>query len=179
LNGSPNQQGDAASTRAAGSFRKLRYGMARQQTITEALAVSAVLSGQSADKNLDSSEKFYLGGSSGVRAYPSSEAGGASGQLLNLELRARLPEGLMLVGFYDWGHVTQNRDDHFSAAPAPNSYHLQGAGLVLGWISSYRLNLKATWARRIGSNPGANLSGRDQDGSLNKNRFWLQASMPF
>ena len=50
----------------------------------------ASFSGQMAGGNLDPSEKFYLGGSTGVRAYPSGEAGGSTGQLISLELRRQL-----------------------------------------------------------------------------------------
>ena len=56
---------------------------------------------------------------------------------------------------------------------------LKGAGLAVNWVSDFRLNLRAAWARRIGNNPNPNINGSDQDGTLHKNRFWLQASLPF
>lgn len=183
LDGSPNQAADAASTRAAGSFTKLRYGLSRQQVLSADLSLFASLSGQAASKNLDSSEKFYLGGLYGVRAYPTSEAGGSSGQLLNLELRWRLPQGFGLSGFYDWGRVQVNRDNGFVGNAAMNAYSMKGAGLALSWAGPARLNLKVGWARRIGQHPNPNISATghvsDQDGSLHKHRFWLQASLPF
>lgn len=179
LDGSPNARADALTTRTGGSFSKLRYAASRQQVLTEALALYAAFSGQTAGKNLDSAEKFYLGGAYGVRAYPSNEGGGSEGQLLNLELRARLPNNVNLTGFYDWGHVKVNHDNHFPGAPALGSYSLKGAGLSVAWLASFGLNLKATWARRIGDNPNPTLAGTDQDGSFRKNRFWLQATMPF
>jgi hemolysin activation/secretion protein len=155
-----------------GSFSKLRYSLSRQQVITDSVAFYAALSGQDANsKNLDSSEKFYLGGSGGVRAYPTSEGGGSSGNLLNLELRGRLPQGFVLTGFYDHGHVS-NYD-------GSQSYSLKGAGASLSWQAEFGLNLKATWAQRIGTNPNPTATGNDQDGSLHKNRFWLTASQPF
>ncbi|WP_426071177.1 ShlB/FhaC/HecB family hemolysin secretion/activation protein [Janthinobacterium sp. DSP2-3-3] len=179
LDGSPNARADAMTTRTGGSFTKLRYAVSRQQVLTETLAVYAAFSGQTAGKNLDSAEKFYLGGAYGVRAYPSNEGGGSEGQLFNLELRARLPNNVNVTGFYDWGHVKVNHDNAFPGAPALGSYSLKGAGLSVGWLASFGLNLKATWARRIGDNPNPTLAGTDQDGSFRKNRFWLQASMPF
>ena len=179
LSDSPNQAADAASTQADGSYRKLRYSASRQQVITDEISLYAALSGQWASKNLDSSEKFYLGGSGGVRAYPSSEGGGALGQLLNIELRWRLPEGFNLTAFFDAGSVTVNADNNFTGAPALNDYSLKGAGLSLAWQGGAGLNLKATWARRIGDNPNPTASGNDQDGSLHENRFWLAASLPF
>ncbi|WP_332860098.1 ShlB/FhaC/HecB family hemolysin secretion/activation protein [Janthinobacterium svalbardensis] len=179
LDGSPNARADALTTRTGGSFSKLRYAASRQQVLTEALALYAAFSGQTAGKNLDSAEKFYLGGAYGVRAYPSNEGGGSEGQLFNLELRARLPNNVNVTGFYDWGHVKVNHDNHFPGAPALGSYSLKGAGLSVAWLASFGLNLKATWARRIGDNPNPTLTGTDQDGSFRKNRFWLQATMPF
>ncbi len=179
LGGSPNQAADAASTQADGSFSKLRYSASRQQAITDDLSFFAALSGQWASKNLDSSEKFYLGGSSGVRAYPSSEAGGASGQLANLELRWRLPQGLSLTGFYDIGQVSVNANNNFAGAPSLNGYNLKGAGLTLAWQSNSGLNLKGIWARRIGDNPNPTVTGNDQDGSLVKDRLWLTAAVSF
>jgi hemolysin activation/secretion protein len=154
-----------------GSFDKLRYAMTRQQAVTPAVSLYAALSGQHATQQLDSSEKFTLGGSNGVRAYPSSEGSGSRGQLFNLELRWRLPQGLGLTGFYDWGHV-----NNLDTSP---SYSLQGAGLGLAWQPANSINLKAVWAHRLGSNPNPTATGRDQDGSLDINRWWLTASLAF
>jgi len=178
LNGSPNQLADAATTQVNGRFNKLRYSASRQQTLTESVALYAAFSGQLASKNLDSGEKFYLGGSNGVRAYPASEGGGSDGQLLNLELRTRLPYEINLTGFYDWGHVTVNRNNSFVGAPLLNNFSLQGVGASVGWLGKTGFSLKATLARRIGSNPNPTAAGKDQDGTLYKNRVWLQAAMP-
>ena len=60
-----------------------------------------------------------------------------------------------------------------------NDYSLKGAGLALAWQGNSGLNLRATWARRIGDNPNPTATGNDQDGSLVSNRFWLTASLPF
>jgi hemolysin activation/secretion protein len=179
LEGSPNQLVDSLTARTDGQFTKLRYYASRQQVITEALALFASVAGQSANKNLDSAEKFYLGGAYGVRAYPSNEGAGNSGQLVTLELRGRLPGSLTLSGFYDWGRIRLNHDNGFWGAPARNSYSLKGAGVSAGWLSSTSLGLKATWARRIGANPSPSSNGSDQDGTLHRNRIWLQASLPF
>ena len=179
LDGSPNQAADALTTRSDGAFNKLRYSLSRKQSLSADLSLLAALSGQSASKNLDSSEKFYLGGANGVRAYPSSEAGGSAGMLANLELSWRLPEGFSLTGFYDWGQVSVNRDNSFAGSPALNDYALKGAGLALGWQAGNGASVRATWARRIGDNPNPTATGNDQDGSLVTNRFWLAASLTF
>ena len=179
LDGSPNQAADASTANTAGHYAKLHYAATRQQVITEDLDFFGSLSGQLSNRNLDSSEKFYLGGSGGVRAYPSSEGGGSEGELINLELRRKLPQGFNLTGFYDYGHVTVNHNNSFSGATALNECSLKGAGLSLAWQNGNGPSLKATWARRIGSNPNPTANGNDQDGSLLKNRFWLVASQQF
>ncbi len=179
LDGSPNQSSDATTTQAQGAYRKWRYAISRQQVITNDLSLFAAYSGQVASKNMDSSEKFSLGGSSGIRAYPSGEASGSEGQTINLELRYKLPQNLTLTGFYDWGKVTVNRNNSFEGAATLNNYSLQGAGITINYLTGFGLNLKATWAHRIGNNPNPTSTGNDQDGSLLKNRIWLQASLPF
>ena len=179
LDGSPNQAADSATTQTDGHFSKLRWNMSRQQVLASNLAVFAQYSRQTASKNLDSSEKFYLGGAGGVRAYPANEGGGSQGQMFNLELRWRLPQGLNLTGFYDWGKVTVNQSNDFAGATAVNDYSLKGAGLALAWQGSSGLSLRATLARRMGDNPNPTLTGTDQDGSLVSNRLWLNASLPF
>ena len=179
LAGSPNEAADAASTGVAGHFEKLRWALSRQQALTQDLSVLAVYTGQAAGNNLDSSEKFYLGGAGGVRAYPAGEGGGSSGQMLNVELRWKFFEGFGLSAFHDWGRVTVNHDNGFAGAPTLNRYSLQGHGLALAWQAPAGLNLRITWARRQGANPNPTANGSDQDGSLELNRFWLTASLPF
>jgi hemolysin activation/secretion protein len=179
LSGSPNEAFDALTTRTAGSFQKLRYSVSRLQALTERVSLYASFSGQTANKNLDSSEKLYLGGSTGVRAYPQDEAGGAEGMLMTLETRVRLPTNFNLTGFFDAGRVRVNKINDIPGAAAPNDIDLKGAGISVGWTASFGLALQATVSRRVGSNPNPTSTGEDQDGSLTKNRFWLQASMPF
>ena len=179
LAGSPNEAADAATTDTAGGFEKLNLSVSRQQRLTERLSLFASLAGQLSSKNLDSSEKFYLGGFNGVRAYPADEGGGSEGALANLEARVRLPRNFAAVGFFDYGTVHINRDNGYPGAAEPNTDTLRGAGASLAWTADFGLNIKATVARRIGRNPDAASSGDDQDGSLIMNRVWLQLSMPF
>lgn len=179
LSGSPNEGIDAITTRTAGGFNKLRYSISRLQVLTGRISTYASLSGQTASKNLDSSEKFYLGGPAGVRAYPQDEGSGSEGLLLNLEVRARLPANFGATAFVDAGQVRINKDNDILGGAADNTAALKGAGLSASWTASFGLTLQATVSRRIGRNPNPTSTGDDQDGSLTMNRFWLQASMPF
>jgi hemolysin activation/secretion protein len=179
LTGSPTQSGDASTTQTEGGFRKLRYSLSRQQQLSANWSLYGTLSGQWSDKNLDSSEKFYLGGNTGVRAYPSNEGGGAWGQLAALELRSQLGNGYTLTAFYDWGQVTINPNNDYTGASALNTFALRGGGLALGWQNTTGLSLKAVVSQRVGANPNPTTAGLDQDGTLQLNRFWLTASLAF
>ncbi len=177
-----HQTGDAESNRTSGGYSRIRWNLSRQQNIINDTSLLLNLSGQRANKNLDSSEKFYLGGSSGVRAYPNSEGAGSEGQMLNLEIRQRLPENIMISAFYDWGRVRQydnNSKADGSVISGLNSYNLSGYGFAFNWVGPYQTNFKAIWARRIGNNPQPAANGNDQDGTLKRDRFWFSASVPF
>lgn len=182
LDGSPNAADIATTTRTAGDFRKIRYALSRQQVLTSEWSVYGALSGQlsRSSKNLDSSEKFFLGGSAGVRAYPSSEAGGSKGVMANLELRWQMDPRWLLTGFYDIGHVELNPSKNLQDLTALNQYSLKGRGLALAWETTNGLALKLTLARRVGVNPAANPdTGHDLDGSFVKTRVWTAISLPF
>jgi hemolysin activation/secretion protein len=179
LTGSPNEAADAATTDTAGGFVKARFSASRLQALTKRVSLFASLEGQVANANLDSSEKFYLGGSQGVRAYPEDEAGGTEGTLVSLEARARLRQNITVTGFYDWGRVRINADNDFAGAPELEQLDLEGVGVSVGWVARSGLEVKGTLAQRVGRNPNPTSTGDDQDGSLVKNRIWLQVSMPF
>lgn len=154
-----------------GAFTKASFSVSRRQTITDQLSLYAAFRGQLSDDNLDSSQRFYLGGPNGVRAYPVNEGSGSRGLLANLELGYRLPYNLTMSGFYDWGHI-----GNLDASP---SYELKGYGLGLSWLAPNNFELKAMLARRDGNNPNPTATGRDQDGSLDRTRLWLAASFRF
>ncbi|PIT71281.1 ShlB/FhaC/HecB family hemolysin secretion/activation protein [Limnohabitans sp. B9-3] len=182
LDGSPNAPEVAVTTQTAGAYRKIRYALSRQQVLASEWSVYGSLSGQRSRgaKNLDSSEKFYLGGSSGVRAYPSSEAGGGNGVMGNIELRWQLQPRLMAATFYDIGNVTLYPALNQQDVTALNKYTLKGNGFSLAWQSEDGIALKLIWARRIGTNPAANIeTGKDLDGSLVRTRMWSSVTVPF
>jgi hemolysin activation/secretion protein len=158
-------------------FSKVRFALNRQQQLSDRFSLFGSFSGQLADSNLTSSEKFTLGGTSGVRAYRSSEGSGDEGQLLNAEVRMRLPYSIGLAAFYDIGTVTVEKNPAANVTTAKR-YTLSGAGLSARWQSKWGMGLKATWATPIGTNKGATASlgdSADEDEDL----IWLQASMNF
>ena len=177
----PNQAADATSARTQGRYLKLSWNAMRLQNIGDAMAISAAMAGQVADKNLDSSEKFFLGGPNGVRAYPVNEAGGDDGWLLNLEARAMLRPELQAFVFADAGSVQQYRNTWpgwAGTATAPNRIDLAGAGVGLNWtVWDSIARLSVAW--RIGNNPLAAPNGNDSDGSKRVPRIWAQYNKYF
>ena len=186
LNGSPNQGMDALTTQTAGLYAKLRAMASRVQRINPKQSVVATWQAQLASKNLDGSEKFFMGGSQGVRAYPTNEGGGSQGQSLNLEWQHLLNAGnqrLTLSGFYDIATIDVNKFNDFTGGASLNTYALQGGGLWLGGPLAHGwgkpLQWRLTWSRRMGVNPMASSSGLDQDGSYRWDRLWFNFNQPF
>ena len=127
----------------------------RSQAVTRNTSLYVAYSGQKGGKNLDSSEKFILGGANGVRAYPQGEATGDSGYVANLEFRYNynanwLPGTLMPFVFADAGEVYINEN---AFAATPNKRHLAGGGFGVNWSRSQDFMVKLTLASRIGKQP--------------------------
>ena len=167
-----------------GGYSIYNYSLSRQQAITDKLSLFASVRGQFTDglssgsgqeDYLDSAENFSLGGLYGVRAYPSGEATGAQGRLISMEFRYLLSQSLVLRPHYDWGKVEKRN----VSSGGPGEYEISGTGLGLSWSAPWSVNVQATLARRIGSNPNPQLSGADQDGSFKENRIWLAISRSF
>ena len=154
----------------AGSHGRARYSVSHQQPLARDLAVYGAVSGQHAGKALDSSERFYLGGPAGVRAYPVNEGSGSRGALLNLELRWRVHPAVTASAFYDWGRTS---------GKGSVGTKLAGYGAAVSWSAPGGVELRAALATRHGSNPHPSANGNDQDGSHERVRVWLQAGIAF
>jgi hemolysin activation/secretion protein len=179
LDGSLSQQTDSTTVQTAGMFDKLRVNGTWQQSLSTQTSAFVSYTGQVADRNLDSSEKMQLGGMNGVRAYPTGEGSGSDAQLVQLELRHRLESGVNLTGFYDWGQIWLQHDPSYPGGPQHNRNTYKGFGASVAFTNDDGVNFKATWARRQGSNPNPTQTGNDQDGTRDRNRYWLQVTLPF
>ncbi len=118
---------DSASARTNGSYNRVSYSLNRLQRLSNSTLLAAGFSGQFAGKNLDSSEKFSLGGLNGVRAQPQGEASGDEGFRGSIELRQAFTPNIQGTLFYDFGSITKINKTPFGAAAA-NSRNLSGAG---------------------------------------------------
>jgi hemolysin activation/secretion protein len=179
LDGSLSQQTDTTTAKTDGDFNKIRLNASWQQAITTQTSAFVSYTGQLADKNLDSSEKMQLGGMNGVRAYPTGEGSGADAQLIQFELRHQLESGINMAAFYDWGQVWLQHDPTYQGGPMHNRNTYKGFGASVAYTNDDGVNFKATWARKQGSNPNPTQTGNDQDGTRDRNRYWLQVTLPF
>ena len=183
LENSPNYATDISNSHTHGIFNRTQLSFRRDQFLKNDYTMVIKGSGQLTDHNLDSSQKFYLGGPTGVRAYPSSEGSGSEGYLLNLELKKDLPFNLTGSIFYDEGYVRQNVDNFDASGVvinALNTYKLKGYGLEFSWRGPLKTNVFFTYAKRDGTNPNrVQDTGKDQDGTLYKDIFWLRAVASF
>jgi hemolysin activation/secretion protein len=183
LKTSQNFSTDLSNNHTHGIFNRAQLSFRRDQFLKNDYTLVIKGSGQWADHNLDSSQKFYLGGPTGVRAYPASEGSGSEGYLLNLEFKKDLPFNLTGSIFYDEGYVRQNVDNFDATGTkinALNNFRLKGYGLEFSWRGPLRTNVFFTYAKRDGTNPNrVQDSGKDQDGTLYKDVFWLRAVASF
>lgn len=163
---------DAASANAQGVFSKLNINISRLQRINDKNVLYFAASGQLASKNLNSTEKFYLGGSDGVRAYPPGEAGGDEGLMINAELRHTFSEKLQALVFLDGGTVTINKNAYIT--DAANIRNIAGAGFGLN--ASYKaLQLKSIIAWRLHGGPALSEPISEDTNP----RLWVQLSSNF
>jgi len=167
------RQEDSIGARTHGQFTKLAYSLNGNLPLSGPWSLSAFMSGQFASRNLDSSEKFFLGGANGVRAYPQGEGVGDEGHLFTTELRYALPPDrsgqLTLGGFLDYGTVKLNRNPY---ATGDNRRNLSGLGVSAHWITQDKFQLRASLAHKLGSEPA--LADRDRDWV-----FWMQGMFAF
>lgn len=117
---------------------------------------------QKASRNIDSSEEIFLGGASGVRAYPQGEGSGDEGWDGTAELRysTGLP-GLTLSTYLDGGHVNLTRDG------STGGETLKGWGIGVTYSQPGRWFARFDYARRIGGDE--HLS----DEAQSRSRMWF------
>ncbi len=160
---------DATTAMTQGSYQKYSISLLYQQALTRHWSIYGIALAQVASKNLDSSEKFALGGAQGVRAYPVGEAAGDQGVLVSAELRYAFSPLLgatpTLLVFVDQGH-TQTNKNAFSAGV--NQRTRGAAGLGATFVKTGDYSLLAYWAVKT-SNEAATA---DTDWP---NRVWVQA----
>lgn len=174
---------------SSGHFARLNYALNHDQQVWGPFSVYAGLNGQLADHNLDSSQKYLLGGPGAVRAYDIGAGSVDSGTVATGEVR--WTHGIPATGmtrwlgaspsvtaavFYDQGRgeqYTENRNRVSGGRITPrNHVNLSGAGLYATVADAGNYALTLTWAHRTGNaDPVSGLADRD--------RFWVSAVKSF
>lgn len=157
---------DSATARTKGDFATVLGSVLRLQRITDALQLYVALQGQYASKNLDSSQKFVLGGPNAVRASAQGDGVGDEGILGTAELRYTFPTRGWLTrpqvfGFFDGGRLRVNTDPFL---PTENHIDLYGAGVGVN-ADAFGFTLRGSVAWPIGSDSAVD----DESGS----RAWI------
>ncbi len=180
--GESNKTVDAAGPDTAGGFSRGTYSLGRLQRVTSWLALFGSVRGQLASGNLDSSQKFILGGPGGIRAYPVGEAPGDEGHAGTVEARLDLPfmpawATSQLVGFFDAGWIDLHKRlwaGAVNSASGRNDYVLAGGGGGLNISKPGLYSFRISYAHKIGPNDGCSTTGMDADNRSDNGRFWLQ-----
>lgn len=177
---------NAATIDTAGGYGKLWGQVEFLYPVTGWSFLNLRLSGQGASRNLDSSEKFILGGFNGVRAYPEGEAAGDNAWLARLDwvlpiTSAAVPGRAAVRAFVDSGAIwlVDNVRGGLASPGIENHYSLSGAGLGFNWALPRGFALSAYVATAIGDNPGASANGDNADGKSNDTRGWVGAEWAF
>ncbi|QMN53896.1 ShlB/FhaC/HecB family hemolysin secretion/activation protein [Citrobacter freundii] len=168
-----------------GQFTRFNYQMNHDQQVWGPFSVYGGVKGQMANRNLDASQKFLMGGPSAVRAYDIADGSVDQGMVGTVEVRrlwalplqawaGRAPQ-VTVAAFYDqgWGEQYRNNDDGQGGHLANrNRMNLAGTGLYTTVADAGNYALTMTWAHRTG-NADPNAVREDHD------RFWVSAVKTF
>ena len=164
-----------ALSRIHGQFWRLRWRLGHEVATGKNSFVLRA-NGQVADRNLDATQQFALGGHDGVRAYPTAEALGDGGWLATFEWRHQFDQAVGTRLFLDSGGIQRNARTWTNQR---NRYELSGAGAGVSWRLPERLRITLDAARQLGGNAGRNSDGTDSDGRNSKWRAWLSMQLDF
>lgn len=137
---------DRLSAGAAGHFTRGNLSLGRLQSLSPRWQLYSQLNAQWAGNNLDSSEKFGLGGPNGVRAYALGTGSGDQGWQASTELRYLAAPGVQLSTFADRGVITVSKRPWTSEN---NQRSLTAAGVSVSWRGAgQQLSATAAWPIR-------------------------------
>ncbi|HIF3107391.1 TPA: ShlB/FhaC/HecB family hemolysin secretion/activation protein [Salmonella enterica] len=162
-----------------GQFARMNWILNHDQQVWGPFSLYTGLNGQLANHNMDSSQKFLLGGPAGVRAYDVGAGAVDNGTVATGEVRwtHAIPQGrwtkwagsfpaVTLAAFYDqgWGEqYAQNRNQSGEGRLTDrNHVNLSGTGLYATVADAGNYALTLTWAHRTGNaDPVSGLDDRD------------------
>jgi hemolysin activation/secretion protein len=185
INDAAQETSDNTSAKTKGSFEKLAFNISRNQILPDLKNTNWLISvdGQTANKNLNSSEQMSLGGPYAVRAYPTGQGSGSQGVILKTELQYPYDKNLTFGPFLDVGFIKQyinTYTDWQGNTRAKNDYSLAATGIT-GTYKYNEFNVNGTLAYRIGDNPLRTSTGEqlNADNDYKRVQAWIRASYNF
>ena len=167
-----------------GGFFKLNFDVSRLQHLGGNWSASGRFAGQAATTNLDSSQKFFIGGPFSVPGYPVAEMSGDFGVNLQADLRydiRAIPWGgdLQVSSFASAGWVRLYEDTwegwQGENPIISNNLELYSWGLAATQTWPCGVVFRSSIGRQIGNNDARNpLTGKDTDQSDDDYRAWFQ-----
>jgi hemolysin activation/secretion protein len=159
-----------------GLYQKVNYRLTRLQRLVEDVFFYVSTSGQYAVKNLDSSEKFILGGPEGVRAYPIGELPADVANLATAELRWTpsppwIPGHAVGLLFADAGWAQINREQFAGVSGEANHRQLVGYGGGLTWGLADKVSVGATIAWHGHEDPTSDIDRSPRVWFVGQTRF--------
>lgn len=175
---------DAQNAKTEGSFSRLNLAVSRLQHLGGKLSTFISLSGQLASKNLDSSQKFYLGGPFSVPGYPTGQVSGDDGALLHIDLRHDFytqPWGGVFQASvfyaYGWTRLFKETWPGWEGANPiiSNDVSLQSVGVGFNQNWSQGVVVRGMLGWQVGENDSRDpVTGNAIDQSDSDYRAWLQ-----
>lgn len=165
---------DATHAKTQGSYRVWTFAVSRVQALATHTRLYAGINGQYSPDNLDSSEKFLLGGMNNMAGFDLGTLAGPRGYLATVALRQDLP--FMPRGYWqaslfaDAGHVTLYSDAY--PGVTVRSADLYDVGIGLTWINSDKLQIQTQMAWPVGAVP-------DVAGDVSSSRAWIRVTAGF
>ena len=173
-------------TGVIGNYDKvLLNATAREYLADNNFYLLANLRGQYADRNLDGSEKFSIGGPTGIRGYRGDEGSMDEFGVLTLELRRmfdlsdgdKLAPGVLFdLGGGDYVHHTYaswQSNLGFLDTTLPNSRAFESAGLGIDYHANTGAILSFSWSHAL---PGSPVSLNHPS---DENQFWFSGGIRF
>ena len=148
---------DEVTARTAGRFTKVNLRGYRNQAINPLFSLSLSMDGQWAQKNLDATQKFSLGGLRSVRAYEAGALSADTGIFSSVELRMLLPppddnwniQGQWYASvFWDKAVARVNKNPWSNTS---NLAHLRGTGLAMYWQGPNEWRATVSVGKSLGS----------------------------
>jgi hemolysin activation/secretion protein len=162
---------DALKLKVAGSYQKLEMNGG----LSHVLDKSGIYTGsvrwraQAASKNLDTYNKFSLGGVNGIRAYSSIDGVGDQGAQMSFDIIHQVVPDVYGGLFYDVGMV-KNSHSPLSTATDTKAYVLRGIGWQVGGkISAFNWSLSVAHAYGYPPGSGVWTSANTQHGDVRGN----------